>query len=100
VDKDAGGHPYAINLDNGYAGGIDLEPYLNLKFLFTKNLWIGMMNNDVLELQKRLKVDYSTAPGTFGPRTFRAVQAYQTTKSIIPTGFVGPLTRGALNAIV
>ncbi len=64
-------------------------------FLFTKDLWLGQKNNDVLQLQKRLGV-LQTA--FFGPLTFAAVRAYQTSKGIINTGFVGPLTRAALNA--
>jgi len=98
MDKDSGGHPFVINTDNGYFGAVNIEPYIVTQFLFTKNLWLGMWNNDVLELQKRLKVDYSSAPGLFGPRTLAAVRLYQATKGISTTGFVGILTRTALNS--
>ena len=64
-------------------------------FTFQKNLWIGMKNADVLELQKRLGVIQT---GFFGSLTFAAVRKYQTSKGIPSTGFVGVLTRAALNA--
>ena len=100
MDKDKGGHPFVINKDNGYSGGVNIEPYFNgvfAGFTFTKNLWYGQENKDVLELQKRLGVDYSTGPGYFGYRTLRAVLKYQKAQGITQTGFVGPLTRAALN---
>ena len=100
MEKDAGGHPYVVYPNNGYYGAVDIEPYIVQSFIFTKNLWFGMVNNDVLELQKRLKVDYSTGPGVFGPKTLAAVRLYQATKGLSTTGFVGPLTRGALNASI
>ncbi|MDO8522506.1 MAG: peptidoglycan-binding domain-containing protein [bacterium] len=36
--------------------------------------------------------------GTYGALTRSAVRAYQKSKGISQTGFVGPLTRAALNA--
>ena len=105
MDKDSGGHPYVINTNNGYYGAIDIEPYFNGKYaadeqrhFFTKNLWLGQQGPDVLELQKRLWVDYSTGPGIFGPRTWAAVVKYQLANGIKPPyGFVGPITRAKLN---
>lgn len=97
MDKDFGEHPYVINGNNGYFGAISLEPYLSDKFVFTRNLWLGMNNNDVLELQKRLGIDYSTGPGNFGPKTLISVIQYQKANGISPTGFVGPITRASLN---
>lgn len=38
----------------------------------------------------------SEATGYFGALTFRAVQSYQQSKGFNPSGFVGPLTRGAV----
>lgn len=86
-----------VDYDNGYNGCVDPMPFFDAQFIFTKNLWMGQTNSDVLELQKRLGVRQT---GFFGSLTFAAVRAYQTAKSIIPTGFVGPLTRGALNATI
>lgn len=73
---------------------VDFNP---IAFQFTKNLWFGQSNNDVLQLQKRLQVRQT---GFFGPLTFSAVRAYQTLKGLSPTGFCGPLTRASLNATV
>lgn len=70
-------------------------------FKFTKNLYIGMRNADVLQLQKRLvKEGYGTftPTGYFGQATLRAVIAYQIAKKITPAhGFVGIITRTELN---
>lgn len=70
-------------------------------FQFTKNLRLGMKNNDVMELQKRLVAEgflKVTPTGYFGKATFAAVKAYQTAHSIKPvSGFVGPLTRAELS---
>lgn len=109
MTKDAGGHPKLVQLDNGYANAVDIEPYFNGKyavdagkFIFNKNLCYGMVNSDVLELQKRLAtevgLDYSTGPGIFGPRTLKAVIRYQYANGIYPPiGFVWPITRASLN---
>lgn len=71
---------------------IDFNPS---KFIFTHNLWPGMKNNDVKELQKRLQI---STTGFFGTLTFGAVLFFQRTNGIIPTGFVGALTRAKLNS--
>lgn len=67
-------------------------------FVFTKNLWIGMNNLDVKELQKRLGMDATLQTGFFGMVTFSNVMKYQALRGIIATGFVGPITRAALNS--
>lgn len=95
MDKDAGGHPYVINKDNGYFGAIDIEPYLTNQYLFTKNLWFGKRDPDNIELQSRLLV--SPTDQNFGPKTLAAVINYQKAHGITPTGFVGPITRASLN---
>lgn len=99
VDKDAGGHPVTVQLNNGYANAVNIEPYFNKRYAmqFTRDLWFGTFNEDVLELQRRLRVDFSSWPGFFGVRTFNAVRAYQIAKGIPSTGYVGPLTRASLN---
>lgn len=55
---------------------------------------------DVMELQKRLiSLGFlsGTATGYYGTATQTAVQKYQTSKGIPATGFVGSITRAALN---
>jgi len=72
-------------------------------FRFLVDLKQGMSNNDVMELQKRLRAEgfftYPTDTGYFGTFTFNAVVAYQLAHPTIGfvTGFVGPLTRAELN---
>lgn len=70
-------------------------------FKFLKDLWKGMRNNDVSELQKRLiaegllSIDAPT--GYFGNLTFAAVKGYQKGHALPQVGRVGPRTRAALN---
>lgn len=75
--------------------------------MFSTNLTVGSTGSDVVALQTWLIANgYSipsiasgaAAKGYFGSQTLAAVKAYQTAKGIPSTGFVGPLTRGALNA--
>lgn len=77
---------------------------------FNTDLSQGMTSNDVKNLQIVLNKNASTrvalsgagSSGSettyFGSLTFAAVKNYQASKSIINTGYVGPLTRAALNA--
>lgn len=88
---------YVPEYDNGHNGCIDPMQFFDTSFQFTRNLWLGMKNNDVLELQKRLGVIQT---GLFGTLTFSAVRAYQKAHAIPTTGFVGPLTRANLNSTV
>ena len=70
-------------------------------FNFTVDLRLGMEGNDVTELQKRLTAEgvYSgPITGYFGQLTLQAVKTYQNKVGVPATGFVGPLTRGQLNA--
>ncbi len=70
-------------------------------FKFTRNLYYGLRNDDVRELQERLTREgvYSgPVTGFFGPLTRAAVIRYQKMHGIRPAvGFVGPITRGVLN---
>ena len=70
-------------------------------FSFNKDLWFGMNNSDVVELQNKLKTlgffTFPTSTGYFGPITLAAVKALQTANGIPATGYVGSLTRAALN---
>lgn len=64
-------------------------------FSFNKDLWFGMTNGDVLQLQKRLGVIQTSY---FGTLTRAAVKKYQTAHNIPSTGYVGVLTRASLNS--
>lgn len=70
-------------------------------FNFQNNLAYNSTGNDVVELQKFLiskgYLKISAPTGWFGPLTTAAVKEYQASKGIIQTGYVGPLTREALN---
>lgn len=73
------------------------------QFLFTRNLYLGMRGNDVLELQKRLVLEgvatYNPT-GYFGLLTRASVVMYQKKHNITPAfGFVGSITRNHLNTI-
>ena len=100
--RDAGGHPSLVTLDDDHANTIDVEPYFNGQYAvdakprrFTKNLYIGLRDPEVLELQRFLGVYPQT--GYFGPITLFYVLKYQVSHAIAPTGFVGPITRDSLN---
>jgi peptidoglycan/xylan/chitin deacetylase (PgdA/CDA1 family) len=71
------------------------------KYVFTKTLVLGSVNQDVLELQKVLKAEgflKITTPTTyFGSLTQAALKLYQAKYGIQQTGTVGPLTRAQLN---
>lgn len=68
---------------------------------FNVNLTVGSRGADVTALQTALiAAGYSIpagATGYFGSQTQAAVKLYQAAKGIPNTGFVGPLTRAALN---
>lgn len=74
---------------------------------FNVNLQVGSTGADVSALQSVLIQNGfsipsisngSAAPGYFGSQTLTAVKAYQASRGIPNTGFVGPLTRAALNS--
>jgi len=72
------------------------------KYQFTKDLWFGMRNADVIKLHEVLiamgLLDIKEPTGYFGQLTKNAVIAYQELKGIRPlSGYVGPLTRAELN---
>ncbi|MDE1975459.1 MAG: peptidoglycan-binding protein [Patescibacteria group bacterium] len=76
-------------------------------YSFNTNLTIGSTGSDVVALQTALiAAGYdipaissgAAAKGYFGSQTQTAVKAYQSAHSIPNTGFVGPLTRAALNS--
>ena len=73
-------------------------------FIFNKNLYFGMRNDDVLELQKRFVkegVATYTPTGYFGTLTLASAKAYQIKHGITPAwGYVGEKTRAVLNSTV
>lgn len=83
-----------VDYNNGYNGCIDPSSFFEKIFFFSKNLWMGMKNADVKELQKRLNVEQT---GFFGVLTFGAVRKFQGQYHLPTTGFVGELTRAKLN---
>jgi hypothetical protein len=64
---------------------------------FTTDLQQGMTSDNVKNLQ--IKLGVTPTSGYFGPITLAAVKTFQTAHGIINTGYVGTLTRGALNAL-
>jgi len=68
---------------------------------FNANLTVGSTGTDVTALQSTLiAAGYSIpagATGYFGSQTKAAVKLYQAAHGVPNTGFVGPLTRAALN---
>ena len=68
------------------------------KHIFNTNLQFGMINDEVKYLQVKLGMPSNTFGfGVFGLKTLAAVKAYQISKNIPATGFVGVLTRSSLN---
>ncbi len=69
-------------------------------FNFNSDLRSGISGDDVRQLQTQLKAQglfNGPITGTFGPLTLQAVKAFQLANKLPQTGFVGPLTRAALN---
>lgn len=80
------------------------------KFIFQRNLRTGMINNDILELQKFLNSSgyglATSGPGSpgqetakFGLLTRKALIKFQKANKIYPSvGYFGPITRGFINS--
>ena len=72
-------------------------------YTFSTDLTIGSTGADVTALQNilissgNLVMPAGTAKGYFGNLTKTAVMAWQTAHGVNPTGYVGPMTRAALN---
>ncbi|MCL5782111.1 MAG: peptidoglycan-binding protein [Patescibacteria group bacterium] len=87
-------------------GGNTAQAIANPCYRFTQNLTVGSTGPDVAALQTwlvahgfdipTLKTD-STQIGYFGAQTKEAVMRYQASVGIPNTGFVGPMTREAIN---
>lgn len=73
------------------------------KKIFNNNLWVGLENSEVGDLQRKLlELGFFNERVTnfFGPITERAVIDFQKYLKIEPaSGFVGPITRGVLNSL-
>lgn len=86
--------------------GISLSEDLSIaRIIFLNNLAFGMTGDEVFQLQYTLQTKGYLPPehvptDYFGVKTRSAVMAYQRAQSILATGFVGPLTRAALNVKV
>lgn len=81
-----------------------ITPIAPAQFKFTKDLYFGLRNSDVVELQKRMKQEglatYSPT-GFFGWLTLASVKAYQKRNGISPLfGYCGIKTRTLLNSTV
>ena len=82
-------------------GPSDMEPF---SYTFTLTLKKGNQGNEVLNLQRALKLDSTVSPlgsitGYFGDITEKAVKDFQKKYGIRATGQVGPLTRDKLNEL-
>lgn len=70
-------------------------------FKFTTPLRKGMMNDDVMELQNRLRAEgFFTNPTStkyFGMMTFNALKAWQKAHGLPATGFFGPMSIAEMN---
>lgn len=72
----------------------------------SRDLERGMSGADVQQLQQFLvagghlsQADFATGPGTFGGRTKAAVIRFQAGNGVPATGYVGPLTRAAIQRV-
>lgn len=118
VDRNSNGVWYNLLQDNGFYGSIDPIPYFNgeyannhYAFYFTKDIRLGDDNEDVKQLQKKLrKMGYFTYPtdsGYYGEITRLAVYRFQLdhvvlgwwAKNIGRGMYCSELTRQALNGI-
>lgn len=130
--KDADGYFYQVqDFRNGYNGSVDPMPDLDAGYkavndhfkgvtppappvpsfhhTFNIDLDMGQTSDEVLALQKALKLDGSfpkavLATGFFGPVTVQAVKVFQmkygiANSSLPGYGRVGPKTRAKLNAL-
>lgn len=82
-------------------------------YMFNTNLRLGAVSTDVQNLQKLLNMDIATRVAVtgsagsmgyetlrFGPATLSAAKRFQAANGVSPvSGYVGPLTRAALNTI-
>lgn len=102
-----GYYPITADPNNGYGGAEDPLPFVvEPKFTFNSNLFLGLKNDDVKNLQIALanegflgQVGFYGFTGFFGTQTLDAVKRFQKKYGILSTGFVGKLTRAKLNEL-
>lgn len=99
TEGENGGAFYNLNQNNGYYGAVDPVPYMNL---FISDMYYGIANSDVYNLQKilvELKFGSFIPTGFFGTKTKQAVVAFQKAHNLPQTGYCGQMTRAVLNQI-
>jgi murein DD-endopeptidase MepM/ murein hydrolase activator NlpD len=110
-------HILGTDLQNGYNGFSDPQPYFNgqfaefinhplpppPKFQFNVDIRLKAWSNDVKQLQILLQKQnlYTGAiDGIFGRITEVSVKVFQTAHNLVPDGIVGPKTRAVLNTLI
>lgn len=80
---------------------VDREQVISMRYIFTKELSMGVNSNEVRQLQQTLRAfghfTYPYATGYYGGITHDAVLAFQVKKGIPQTGIVDLATRRKLN---
>lgn len=106
--------PLPSDVNNGYKGAIDPQPFFNgkyaedinnppppvPKFQFTKTLKLGSWNKDVRELQTlytSLKLYTGKIDGIYGKMTLDATKTFQVQHGLVIDGIAGPKTLAEAN---
>lgn len=101
---DGEGYHYDVpHYENGYNGCIDAMQFVGVQpnYQFMRDLDVGSIGTDVLQLQRRLVrlgLAVFMPTGFYGSQTKQAITEYQLACGISPIGRCGPLTRSSLNA--
>lgn len=94
-----------VDYDNGYNGCVDPQPFFenqpSTHHVFNTDMKLGDRNSEITELQKVLKKLYppQLVTGYFYTQTLANVKDFQLKNNIPQTGYVGILTRTALNKL-
>lgn len=91
---------FNLNQNNGYSGAIDPLQFIEP---FSRDLFLGSTGPDVSLLQAQLVIRgflLTKDFGTFGPKTFAAVRAFQKAYLLPATGYFGRMTRGKLTELM
>jgi len=102
VQKTSSGFKRIVNINNSAKTQTPDGKILGAStYAINTNLSQNVQNDEVKQLQEKLRAagffTFHTSTGYFGPITLSAVKAFQAANGIPTTGFVGPLTRAALN---